>query len=102
MNEYIEIQENLFEYFENTNDKVFVEFIKLFVYKQESKNEEANKLFEQFLTDNGIRKAYDNYQQDLENPTSFFTRSSMSERNLIEQIKQGLLSVAFNKLQKYA
>lgn len=97
---YLEIQENLFEYFDNVEDKQFVDFVDAFVYDIPVKLEGSSKLIEKFLEDNDIQKAFLNYQLDLRNKEKIiFFRSTMSQRTIIEQIKQALLSLAYNRFR---
>lgn len=101
MDTYQEIQENLFEYFEEIDDKTLISFITSFVYNNGTSDSSTSKLIEKFLEENGLVDTFCKYQMDLNEPKSFFRRCSMSQASMIDQIKQGLLSVAFNRFKQY-
>lgn len=94
------VQEELFEYFKDTPNKLLVEFIKSFVYNQPTQDTKVSKLVEKFLKDNGLELAFCNYYLDLTEPTKFFKRINGSEVELINEVKHGLLSLAFNRLNQ--
>lgn len=99
MSAYKEIQETLFDYFDKISDRVLVEFIDSFVYDRVNPSEETSKLIEKFLKDNGLEQAFINYQHDLNNPEAFFRRSSWSQIDMMNNVRNGLLSLAFNRFR---
>jgi hypothetical protein len=96
-NEFIEIQENLFDYFEKVDNKTLAEFIDVFVYLNSTDNTKISKLADEFLKDNGLTESYINYVEDTKNPREYFSRATMSQRSIIQQINSGLLSLAFRR-----
>lgn len=99
-NESQEIQENLFEWFRDVDDRTLADFILVFVYDNSINNVKISKLVEKFLDENGLAMAYINYQHDMRKKESAWLRSSYSERNMIEMVRSGLLSVSFNRFDK--
>ncbi len=100
IDESIELQENLFEYFKDVDDKTFSEFIDCFVYHTGTQNNKVSKLATAFIEDNGLTNAHINYMHDMENPKQFFSRSNLSECSMMQDIKNSLLSVAYNRFRK--
>lgn len=98
-----QIQENVFDYFKNVSDEIFVQVVDCLAYHQSTNNQEVSKLCEAFLSDNELSIIYGNYVLDLKEPRDFFSRTSLSERNIIDQIKVGLMSASHvrfkNRLQ---
>ncbi len=101
MNTFQEIQENIFDYFKDTEDSVLIKFINCFVYNNSTTETEISKMIEKFLEDNGLVAVFCNYQLDLTEPQSFFRRTTMSQAGMIDQIKQSLLSIAFNRFKTH-
>lgn len=92
------LQLAVFEYFKDTPDELFSEIVESFVYNKGSSNDKVGKLVEKFLKDNGVEQAYINCRIDLKN--QFFKRSSLTERDMIEQLRNAFLSISFHRFQK--
>lgn len=101
MDSYRELQENLFDFFKDVNDKLFVGFVKCFVYHNGTSDTEVTNLVKKFLDENKLTKAYLKYCNDVKSEKILFYSSSRAERILIEQINNGLLSLSFNRLKTY-
>ncbi len=99
MDDYRELQENLFDYFKDVNDKLFVGFVKCFVYHNGTSDTEVTKLVTKFLKDNELTDAYLRYCTDVKKDKILFYSSTLAERTLIEQINHGLLSLSFNRFK---
>ena len=97
MDEYREIQENLFEYFNDTDDNTLIKFIDSFVYHVGTSDIRISQLVEKFLDDNGLKQAHLNYVYDLRHPKRYFNKSDLSQTEMLNQIRTGLLSLAFNR-----
>lgn len=103
----ITLQENIIEYFKDIDDKTFIALIDTFVYHSPiGDNKKISTLIDKFLKDNELGEAYLNYLCDLKDESTkdlhkhFFNRSSMSQRNMIENIKSALLNAAYNRFRK--
>lgn len=94
-----EIQENLFEYFEDMDDKTFVAVVDKIVYHQGDEDIRTSKLAEKFLIDNGLKDAYLDYLIELKTPNSYFRRNP-SGVDMIEKVKNSLLSVSQNRFRR--
>ena len=97
---YQEIQEDLFDYFKDVDNKMLSDFIDVFVYHNITTDSKISKLSEKFLEDNGLTNAYINYMHDRDNPKQYFRRASMSDSSMVDQIKSALLSIAYNRFRK--
>ena len=98
----LDMQKIIIDYFEDTDDKTMISIIDSFVYGKSTKNNEASKLIESFIKDNGIETAFVNYMIDIKakaegNP--MWLRSSYSERSIIEDIKLSLLNLSYNRFR---
>jgi hypothetical protein len=67
MNQKLNIQKQIFKWFEDVSDKELVSFINNFVFELPL---EDRDLLEAFLIDNGLEKLYENYKFDSDNPKS--------------------------------
>ena len=65
MNQKLNIQKQIFKWFEDITDKELGSFINYFVFELPL---ESPELLEAFLIDNGLEKLYENYKYDSENP----------------------------------
>lgn len=101
MSEFREIQENLFDYFLEVSDEDIVKFIDCFIYNGINPKKHISQMIEKFLEDSGLVQAFINYQYDLKNPKSLFRRSSSSEIDVMNNIRNGLLSLAYNRFRIY-
>lgn len=97
-----EIQEIVIDYFKNVDDETMVHVINAFVYNKPTSQEHGvSELVEKFINDNGLKQAYVNYLIDIRRgATAYFLKSSGSELEIIEQVKIGLLNLAFNRFRK--
>ena len=96
------LQELMFEYFKDTDNKTLVAFIDSFVYHQPITDRKSNisKLIEKFLKDNGLEIAYTNYLIDyVRKEEAIWLKSSGSQREMIDGLKQALLNLAFNRFR---
>lgn len=99
MDKFRQIQENLFEYFENTDDATFVEFVDSFAYFQPTKSTKVSKLVEQFIKDNDLFTALANEKYDKDHPEKLFNRSSLSDTDLLSEIRIALISLSHNRFR---
>lgn len=101
LEQQLQIQELVLNYFESTDDLDVALVINSFVYENKSPNTKISKLIEKFLADNGLTQAFINLSIDKANPDRLFSRSSGSESDMIEQVKIALLNLSFNRFLKY-
>lgn len=93
------LQLAVFDYFKDISDELFSQIVDSFVYNKGSSNDEVGKIMTKFLKDNGVEQAYINYRIDLTNEAKFFKRSSMTESDMIEQLRTAFLNVGFHRFQ---
>ncbi len=96
------LQDLIIEYFKDTDNKTLVAFIESFVYHQPitDRNSNTSKLIEKFLKDNELELAYCNYMIDyVRGADAMWLKSSGSQREMIDGIKQALLNLAFNRFR---
>lgn len=94
-----DIQEGLFEFFEDIDDKMVIDFIDSFVYFNSTQDVRVSKLIERFLKENELMGAYMNVIHDRDNQSNHFLRASLSERSMIQEIQSCLLSLAYNRFR---
>ena len=97
------LQKQIFDYFEDTDNKTLVEIIHAFVYYSPSNRSDVGVIIDKFLKDNDLTQAYINYSIDIkekDNPSTYFNRSSLSEREMIENVRLSFLSLGFNRLRQ--
>jgi len=97
------LQKQIFDYFKDTDDKTLVEIIDAFVYNSPSNRSDVGIIIDKFLKDNDLVQAFINYNIDLkniDNKNVFFNKCSLSEREMIENIRISFLSLAFNRLRQ--
>lgn len=99
-----DIQENLFDFFQGVDNKLFVGFVDSFVYFQPAANDKVSKLIEKFLKENKIEDAYLKVAQDEKRAQAgeeiYLWRASSAERRFIEDVMKSLLSVSHNKFRR--
>ncbi len=104
MNKGVEIQNIIFDYFKDTDDKTLVDFISLFSYRNPTDDKKIHRLLKKFLKENGVETAYINYSVDIKRIRAGedfpFFRASHSERDIINNIDMALLSLGYNRLSK--
>lgn len=96
----VKIQELVSEYFENVSDIDMMYITHAFVYGKpiHPQDSEVPKIISKFLKDNGLETAYINVLHDEKNNPMFF-RASLSERDMIDNIKIGLFNDCFNRFK---
>ncbi len=94
-----EIQEDLIEYFKDMDDKTFMDVCDVIAFHLSTNDSKISQLAEKFLSDNGLHQAYLNYLMELKNPSTMFARHP-SDVELIGQIKQSLLALAYNRFRR--
>jgi hypothetical protein len=94
-----QLQIIIFDYFKDTDDATLVEIVDVFVYDQPNPTSEVSKIIEKFLKDNGLNEAFLNAQYDKTEKASIFSRSSLSQVNMIENVKMSLLGLSFNRFR---
>lgn len=95
----IQIQKILIDYFKDFDDETMIKVIDSFVYKEPTTDEKISKIIEKFLADNSLTQAWCNIMLDKKEPRRFFTRSNMSEVEIINQITNGFLNLAYNRFR---
>ena len=90
--QFHDLQEQLFEYFEKTDDVLLQGFIESFVFYKGTNSQEVSELAKKFLEDHGLDVIYPNYVLDLRDEEQgnnrMFFRASLSERDMIMSIQQ--------------
>lgn len=94
------LQLAVFDYFKDTPDELFSQIVDSFVYNKGSSNDKVGKVVEKFLKDNGVEQAYINCRIDMTDDARIFKRSSMTERDMIEQLRTAFLSISFHRFQQ--
>ncbi len=94
-----EIQEDLTEYFKDTDDATFVSFINVFIYFNGTTDSKISNLIDKFLTDFGLVEAFLNYTLTMKEPNKFFM-AFPSDVRMIEEIRLSFLSLSFFRLKK--
>ena len=97
----LEIQENLLEYFEDVDDKTFVGFVDCFVYNVGTKDSKVSKLSTRFLEDQDIKEEYFQYLEEINKLAPSLFINNMANIEIIEKIKQSLLSLSHNRFRNY-
>lgn len=93
----LQLQQLVLDYFIDTDDKTMSDFIKCFVYNESTQDNKVSLLIDKFIKDNGLTQAFINHHIDLKNPDAMWLRSSLSERDMIDQIHRAFLNLAFNR-----
>jgi hypothetical protein len=94
-----QIQEIVLNYFKNMDDKTVSTVVDAIVYVNPitDRKSKASEVIEKFLKDNGLEKAFLNYMHDYRNESKYFQRASISEIDMIENIKRALLNLSYNR-----
>lgn len=99
--QFHDLQNQIFEYFEKTDDGLLQGFIESFVFLKGTNNQEVSELAKKFLEEHGLNTTYPNYILDLRDEEQgnnrMFIRASMSERDMIISIQHALLVLAYNR-----
>ncbi len=99
-NEFQDIQEAIFDYFEDTDNKTLAALIDVFVFKKGTQDTNISKLCEKFMKDNDLIKATMNVHWDDTHPDQPFLRSSLTERSILQQVNVALLTLAYNRFRR--
>ena len=91
------LQFAVIDYFKDTPDELFTQIVDSFVYNKGTTNDKVGKIVGKFLKDNGVEQAYINYRIDFTDEARIFKRSSLTERDMIEQLKNAFLNAAYNR-----
>lgn len=95
-----QLQQQVFDYFADEDDKTVVAFIESFSYHRPAQKAGVGKMIEKFLKDNDLEMAYLNYVSDfVDKKSTILMRSAPSQRSMIEDIKRALFNLAFNRLR---
>jgi hypothetical protein len=97
--EFKDIQEAVFDYFRDIDDKTISAFIECHVFKTGTTNTEICTMNEKFLEDNGLKEAYLNQHHDETHPGAYFLRTSLTQRSILQQVNVALLTLAFNRFR---
>lgn len=95
-----ELQEDIFDYFENVSDEIFVAVCDMLVFHLSADNADASRLVTQFLDDNGLSEAYINYYHELTKPKSSW-HSSIIDVEMVEKVKRAFLAVSHVRMRKH-
>jgi hypothetical protein len=93
----IQIQKILIEYFKDFDNETMIKIIDSFVYEQSATDNKIGEIIQKFLSDNSLTTAYVNCM--LDKTAQYFTRSTNSERQMIDLIKAGFLNLAYNRFR---
>ena len=84
----IQIQKILIDYFKDFDDETMIKVIDSFVYDESTTDTKISKIIEKFIDDNSLTKAFINNALDKKREsTQYFTKSSGSEREMIDKVK---------------
>jgi hypothetical protein len=96
---FIELQEDLFEYFKDVDDKTLVDFCDVFIFELGTEDSKISAFSEKFLLENGLVEAYLNYMREKQKAHKLFIGVT-SDMAMIEDIKRALLVLSYNRLQR--
>lgn len=88
------------EYFNNINNKEFINFIDIFCYGNKEQDVSTIKLLEKFLKDNDLETAYINECFDNNNPDRYFRKCTLSQIGMLNDVRTCLLSESYRRLVK--
>lgn len=98
--QFLQLQETLTEYFKDFDNPTLIKFIESFSFHLPTRDNTTGKLIEKFLKDNELELAYVNYVSDfVKRESKFFSVSAPSDRLMIENIKNALNTIAFNRFR---
>lgn len=98
--QFREIQEDLQEYFKDTDDKTFIAVCDVLVFHMSTNDSNISSLATKFLEDNGLNEAYVNYIVEMDKPSSLWLRH-VTDIEMIENIKRALLGLSYMRMRKY-
>ena len=94
-----QLQQIVIDYFKDTDNTTIALLVDTFVYNLPS-SKETQTLLEKFLKDNGVMDAYLNTLIDLQKGSdAIFLRASLSERDMIDVLRNGFLNLVFNRFR---
>lgn len=95
----MQIQELVIDYFKDMDDATVSAVVDSIVYITPitDRKSKISGIIEKFLEDNGLTKAYLNYVYDYRNDSNFFNRASLSEVDMIENVKKAFLNLSYNR-----
>ena len=99
MTDSAQLQKIVLEYFEDTSDKTFSKIVKAFVFDRGTDDFEATGKLNEFIDDNGLSDVLVRLYSDKVNPNKIFLSTSLSERNLIEDLHYAFLIESFNRFK---
>lgn len=96
-----QIQEIVLNYFKDIDDATVSAVIDAIVYITPITNRKskASEVIEKFLKDNGLEKAFLNYIHDYRSESKYFNRASLSEIEMIENVKKAFLNLSYNRFR---
>ena len=97
-----QIQEIVLNYFKDMDDKTVSAIVYAIVYVNPitDRNSKVSGIIEKFLKDNGLEHAFLNYMHDYRGESKYFQRASISEIDMIENIKKALLNLSYNRYRQ--
>jgi len=101
-NQSYQIQKIVLEWFKDITDDLVMDFIYVFNYNDKAMYPETNDLLDKFLSDNGLKHSYTNYLVDLkdaDNPDKMFRRQTYSDMSILEDIRNSLFNLCFNRFK---
>lgn len=99
MDKLVETQKILDKQLSHLDDKTFVQLVDCFCYDTPTKSTRISKILERFIEDNDLFEVVANARYDREHPEGFFLRSSLSQRQTLENIKVSLVSLSHNRFR---
>jgi hypothetical protein len=94
-----QIQELVLDYFKDIDDITVSTVVDAIVYMNPitDRKSKASEVIEKFLSDNGLADSFLKYMHDYRNESKYFLRASISDVDMIENVKRALLNLSYNR-----
>ena len=97
-----QVQEIVLDWFKDVDNEHVMDFMYVFIYNDKAMYPDTNELLDKFLNENGLKNSYTNYLIDLkdkDDKTKFFRRQTFSDSSILEDVRNGLFNLCFNRFK---
>jgi hypothetical protein len=96
-NEIAQIQDIIFDFFQDTPDEVFAEIVNAIAFEKGTDSAKATSELTRFMKENDLGDDYILYREEKQNPPKHFSKLSMSVVEIFNNMKVAFLAVSHNR-----
>lgn len=100
MSQIKDLQVGIEKFFKDKSDTLFIMVINTLFYDSKYESPIVQEMIDNFMFENGLSVIYEKYKHDANNTKSYFLKTTLSERQIMEDLTLAFLSASHNRFNQ--